>query len=149
MALVAGPLSPLKPLLPLPATVVMKPVLVVILRMQLFCVSAINRLPAPSRNTLVGELSAALVAGPPSPPKLAVPSPATVVMMPVLAVTLRMRLLPLSAINKLPAASTATPLGRKSWALVASPPSPPKPPLPPLPATVVMMPVLAVILRMR
>jgi len=41
--------------------------------------------------TLLGQLSAALVAGPPSPLKPAVPLPATVVIMPVAASTRRPR----------------------------------------------------------
>ena len=53
-----------------------------------------------------------------------------------------MRLLPVSAMYKLPAASAAMPKGPLSEAELAGPPSPPKP-ADPLPATVVMMPVTA------
>ena len=52
-------------------------------------------LPLPSAATPAGELSLAAVAAPPSPPN--VPDPATVEMFPVEASTLRMRLLPESA----------------------------------------------------
>ena len=76
------------------------------------------------------------------------PLPATVVMMPVEAVTLRMRWLFVSTMYRLPLASTATPDGLLSLALVAAPVSPEKPKVP-VPATVVMMPVAAVTLRMR
>jgi hypothetical protein len=51
-------------------------------------------------------------------------SPAIVEMMPLVS-TLRMRLLSLSAMNRSPAESTATPSGVLSWASVARPPSPP------------------------
>jgi hypothetical protein len=86
-----------------------------------------------------------------------IPSPATVVMMPVVASTHRMRKLAASAIKRPPAASSATSNGQSSSALVAGPPSPLKPPIPaipfsedgPMPATVVMMPVAAVTLRIR
>ena len=64
------------------------------------------------------------MAGPPSP-NPSVPVPATVLMLPEVS-TLRMRLLPSSAMKKmLPEESTATPLGKFNWALVAGPPSPP------------------------
>ena len=51
-ALVAGPLSPLKPRNPVPATVVMTPL--AIMRTQLFCVSAMYILPAESMATPPG-----------------------------------------------------------------------------------------------
>ena len=50
------------------------------------------------------------MAGPPSPRTKPLPLPATVVMIPAV-VTFRMRPLPVSAINRLPALSTATPEG--------------------------------------
>jgi len=54
-----------------------------------------------------------------------------------------------SAMYRLPAESTATPLGQYNWALVAGPLSPLKPPsrAAPLPATVVIAPPET--LRMR
>ena len=89
-----------------------------------------------------GESSSAAVAGHRRRCSL-VPSPATVVMTRVLALTSRMRLLQLSAMNRLPPASTAMPVGiiefggggRSAVAAVA---------VGPLPATVVMMPVAAI-----
>ena len=129
-ALVAGPPSPEEPCkVPPPATLVMIP-LVETLRMWLLPRSAMNRLPAPSTATPSGQFSCALVAGPPLPEKPGVPLPATVAMMP-LGKTLRMRLLPVSAINRLPVLSTATAAGPGKQhtrscnrALVAGPPSP-------------------------
>ncbi len=92
-ALVAGPLSPLKPVVPFPATVVITPFET--LRMRLLPVSAMYRLPAESTATPSGPFNSALVAGPLSPLKPCVPFPATVVITPF--ETLRMRLLPVSA----------------------------------------------------
>ena len=66
------------------------------------------------------------------------PVPTIVVMLPE-GSTLRMRWLPLSAMKRLPVASTATPLGVSNWAWTAGPPSPAKPRTP-VPAMVVMMP---------
>ena len=66
-----------------------------------------NRLPSASTATLDGPLSWAAVAGPPSPLKPPIPSPATVLMIPA-ELTLRMRWLKVSAMNRLPAPSTAT-----------------------------------------
>src|SRR5664280_18204 len=94
------------------------------------------RLPAASTARLPGPRQA-WVAGPPSPQKATVPLPATVVMVPSGA-TRRPRLLPGSAMYRLPAASTARPLGMSRQAWVAGPPSPQKPAVP-LPATVVMV----------
>src|SRR5437773_5198003 len=104
------------------------------------------RLPPASPATPLGAARLALVARPPSPPKLYVPFPATVVMMPE-ATTSRMRWLFVSAMYRLPAASTATPVGPARLAFVAGPPSPPKPEVP-VPATVVMKPDAAT-LRIR
>ena len=91
--------------MPLPATVVMIPfwrdladAVVDVVRDE--------RLPSLSTATPMAPFSCALVAGPPSPEKPGVPLPATVVMIP-LAETLRMRVS--SAMNRLPAPSTATP----------------------------------------
>ena len=75
------------------------------------------------------DLSAAEVAGPPSPEKPWVPLPATVVMIP-LGDTFRIRLLMVSAMKRFPEASTATPLGKLNDAEVAGPPSPEKPDAP-------------------
>src|SRR5438309_5839044 len=106
------------------------------------------RLPLASSATAVGLLRLALVAAPPSPAKVGLPLPATVVMIPVAAATLRIRWLEWSAMYRLPPASTATPAGPLTLALVAAPPSPAKP-KEPLPATVVMIPDAASTLRMR
>jgi hypothetical protein len=69
-----------------------------------------------------------------------VPPPATVVIAPF--ETLRTVLLSKSAIYKLPAESTAIPVGKLNWALAAGPLSPPEPYVP-LPAARVKMPVVA------
>ncbi len=95
-ALVAGPPSPEDPAVPLPATVVMMPLLS-ILRIRLFRESAIYTLPAPSRATPIGRFRLAEVAGPPSPENPAVPVPAMVEMIPA-ELTLRMRWPPESPI---------------------------------------------------
>src|ERR1039457_7086736 len=78
------------------------------------------RLPAESTATPAGKYNWALVAGPLSPSDA--PPPATVVIPPL--ETLRMRLLNVSAMYRLPAGSTATPVGFNNWALVAGPLSP-------------------------
>src|SRR5262249_57417908 len=66
------------------------------------------------------------------------PPPATVVMI-LLEEILRMRALPVSALKRFPALSTATALGPVNCALMAGPPSP-EDPGEPLPASVVMIP---------
>ena len=71
----------------------------------------------------------------------------TVVIVPA-ALTLRMREFWVSAINRSPAASTATPEGEYSVALVAGPLSPLKL-APPVPATVVILCVIASTRLMR
>ena len=93
-ALVAGPPSPERPSVPLPATVVMVP-LAETRRIRRLPRSARNRLPEPSTARPVDSvsISCAFVAGPSSPEKPAVPVPATVVMIP-LGETFRMRALP-------------------------------------------------------
>ena len=91
-------------------------------------------------------MSCAAVAGLPSPLKMAVPVPATVVIVPP-ALTLRMRWLLVSAMKRLPEPSTATPWGPLSCAADAGPLSPPKP-WPLVPATVVIVPSAST-LRMR
>lgn len=55
------------------------------------------RLPERAMATPLGKLNAALRAGPPSPAKPSEPLPATVVMTPVAAETLRTELFPESA----------------------------------------------------
>src|SRR5664280_2025204 len=79
-AWVAGPPSPQKPLVPLPATVVMVPSGATRRTRLLLPGSAMYRLPAASRARPPGPWRHAWVAGPPSPQKPAVPLPATVVM---------------------------------------------------------------------
>src|ERR1700761_3944778 len=90
----------------------------------------------------VGWPTYARVAGPASPPYPRAPTPATVVITPVPALTIRMRLFPLSAIYKLPALSTANPLHWFRNAEVAGPESPGFGPAPP-PAEWVTIPVSA------
>src|SRR5664280_654782 len=135
-AWVAAPPSPQKPMVPLPATVVMVPSGAT-RRTRLLPASAMYRLPAASTNRPYGMSRHAWVAGPPSPQKPLVPLPATVVMVPSGA-TRRTRSWPGSAMYRLPAASTARPHGASRHAWVAGPPSPQKPAVP-LPATVVMV----------
>ena len=105
-------------------------------------------LPPPSTATPVGNLNAALVAGPPSPLKPAMPMPASVVMTPEVTFTRRMRWLDLSAMSTLPHPSATAPYGDLKPALVAGPPSPLKPPVP-VPASVVISPVPTATRRMR
>src|SRR5574340_766636 len=96
-------------------------------------------LPAPSTATTEAN-SCASAAGPPSPEdeQQVLALPATVVMIPS-EETLRIR--PPSAMNRLPARSTATLTALNSWASVAGPPSPEEEQHPPpLPATVVRIP---------
>ena len=95
LALVAGPPSPLKPLTPFPATVVMTPVSAATRLMRPLAQSAMSTLPPPSTATPRGYDKLALVAGslsplkpPYGPPK---PFPATVVMTPVAIVRVRIR----------------------------------------------------------
>src|SRR5258706_374085 len=85
-ALVAGPPSPEKPACPLPATVLIVP-LVSTLRIRWSPESAMYRLRPASTATPHGTPNRALVAGPPSPfPKRSrrqqVPPPATVLIIP-------------------------------------------------------------------
>ena len=77
-------LSPLYPLTPVPAMVVMTPVAWFTSRMRLFSESAMKRFPAASTVTPVGSFSLALTASPPLPEEPEVPFPATVVMTPVM-----------------------------------------------------------------
>src|ERR1035438_437679 len=137
-ALVAGPLSPR--VAPPPAIVAITPPETLRIRRE----SAMKRSPGESSINFQGKPNSALVAGPASPLNPSVPFPATVVMIP--SETLRTRRLPVSAMNKLPAESTATPQGLLNSALVAGPPSPVKPDVP-FPATVLITPFET--LRMR
>ena len=122
----AGPLSP--PDVP-PARMEIVPPLT----MRTVCVpvSAMSKLPEASTLTESGWFRLALKAEPPLPQpvlgsKHAVRLPATVVMScAVVLSTLRMDMLPLSAMNKLPLASMKTPAGALNPACVAGPPSPP------------------------
>src|SRR5437016_592387 len=95
------------------------------------------RLPASSTATPNGPFNWAPVADPLSPLKPCAPLPATVVITPL--ETVRMRLLPQSAMYRLPAASTATAVGENNCALVAGPASPPEPSVP-FPTTVLITP---------
>src|SRR5271169_4031191 len=88
-ALVAGPLSPLKPEVPFPATAAITPLEIFQIKLS---ASAIYRLPAESTATPEGLPNWALVAGPLSP--TSVPPPATVLITPF--ETLRTRLFPVS-----------------------------------------------------
>lgn len=143
---VAGPPSPLNSKAPVPATVVITPE-VSTLRIRLLLTSAMNRFPAPSKDTDFGLFKRALVAGPLSPLNPGVPLPATVVIVPVVSI-LRIRSLAELAIYILPLLSTATSSGEEILALVAAPPSPLKPDTP-SPATVVIIPVVPSTLRIR
>ncbi len=105
-------------------------------RMLSLELSSAKMSPAASTAIVPGAREA-FRAGPPSPEEARFPLPATVVMMP--PDTLRMRKLPESEMKRLPAESTASPVGLLSEALVAGPPSPENPPMP-LPATVVIRP---------
>jgi hypothetical protein len=80
-ALVAGPPSPEKPLVPFPATVLMTPA-AFILRILRLPASTINRLPFLSAARPFGEESWAPLAGPLSPEKPRVPLPAIVSIVP-------------------------------------------------------------------
>ena len=85
----------------------------------------------------------------PSPVDEAVPVPTTVVITPVDASTLRMRLLLLSVMYMLLSLSNTTSIGAFNVALVAGPLSPVYPPeVLATPATLLIIPVATVILRM-
>ena len=91
-AAVAGPPSPEKPSVPLPATVSMIPVATVTLRtFGAVLVSPKYTLPSRSVASDHGLRICAAMAGPPSPVDPATPVPATVVMIPVAKFTLRSR----------------------------------------------------------
>jgi hypothetical protein len=102
----------------------------VTMRIRLLNVSAMNRLPAASSAMPQGRCSEAAVGSPPSPPKPALPLPATVAMLPVAGSTTRIRWLSVSAMNSRPSPSIAMSRGHASDASVAGPPSPEKPAAP-------------------
>src|SRR3990172_6505759 len=147
-ALVAAAPSPENPRVPVPAKVLINPVPTSTLRTRLLEVSAMNTLPTPSTVTPYGRFSWAPVAAAPSPENPLIPLPATVLINPVTASTLRTRSLKESATNTLPTPSTATPYGEFSWAPVAAPPSPENPGVP-VPAMVLINPVTASTRRTR
>ena len=118
------------------------PVLADTLRMRLLKYSAIKIFPDVSTTTPVGWKTAAVAAITSFWKGDFIPLPATVVMMPVLADTFRMRLLPVSAIKTFPDLSTATSSGKFSGAVVA-PTLSVSNPTSPVPASVVMMPLIA------
>ncbi|KAF0250452.1 MAG: hypothetical protein FD167_124 [bacterium] len=123
--LVAGLPSRVVPpeLLPLPATVVIIFVCASTRRIRPLRVSAIKRLPLESKSIPEGDCKPALLANPPSPLKVALPLPTTVVIVFVLASIRRTRLFVL--INRLPARSNNKPLGTSpNPAFVAKAPSP-------------------------
>src|SRR6266851_3426667 len=125
---VAGPPSPVWPLVPvaLPAKVEMIPDEATTFWTRLLPVSAMYRSPAVLSAIPPGDFSSAAVAAPPSPedPELPDALPATVEIVPDALAISWIRLLPVSAMYKFPAASTATPCGAASSASPAAPPSP-------------------------
>src|SRR4051794_9198434 len=136
-AVVAGPPSPEKPGVPVPATVVIVPAGVT-RRTRPLPASAITKPPSGVPATASTEASWAAGAGPPPPEGPGGPVPATVVMVPA-GDTRRTRRLPESAIRKPPSAVAATASGALSAAAVAAPPSPENPGVP-VPAAVVIVP---------
>ena len=133
----AGPSSPLLPVVPVPATRVITPAGDTF-RTTLFGPSTIRNPPSAVTATLAGASSWASVAGPPSPLSPGVPVPATRVITPA-GETFRTTLFLVSAIRNPPSAVSATLAGRWSWASVAGPPSPLSPGVP-VPATRVITP---------
>src|ERR1017187_8909346 len=114
--------------------------------MRLLPLSAKYTFPALSAAIPAGEKMLAESAGTPSPEKAPIPVPATVVMMPEPAATLRMRLLDPSVIYIFPALSKVRYLGLFRLAIWATPPSPAKFGWL-LPTTVVIIPVPAATMR--
>ena len=108
-ALSALACTPVKPLVPSPAAVVITPVDAVTSLMALLPLSLIYRLPLPSSSTSVGPLSVAEAAAPLSPVYAALPVPATVLTTLVLAVYLRTLWYVASAMYRLPLPSTVMP----------------------------------------
>src|SRR5216684_2756434 len=111
---VAGPPSPVWPLVPvaLPAKVEMIPDEATTFWTRLLPVSAMYRSPPALSVTPAGDFSSAAVAAPPSPedPELPDALPATVEIVPDALAISWIRLLPVSAMYKFPAASPATPV---------------------------------------
>src|SRR6266851_5705592 len=110
---------------------------------RLLLLSAMYSSPAPLTVTPAGPFSSADVAGPPSPvwPLVPVALPAKVEMIPDEAATFGIRLLPVSAMYRSPAALSVTPPGAFSSAAVGPPPFPDYPELPDaLPAMVEIVP---------
>ena len=95
-AFIASILSITNPLLLVPAIVVMMPLTADTFRILLLAVSAMKTFPNASTANPFGNLSDAVMAGTPSPLKAWEPSPATVVIKPVLTVTFMTLLLPVS-----------------------------------------------------
>ncbi len=85
----AAPLSPAKPVAPVPAMVEIFPPLT--LRIRWLTESTINTVPEESTAMPPGKFRLAAVAEPPSPEKDALPFPATVVMVPLVASMRRIR----------------------------------------------------------
>ena len=102
--------------MPLPASVLTTPA--VIVRMRWLLWSATYTVPLPSTATPKGLPNCAVAPGPSALP--AVPLPASVLTIPV-AVILRMRWLPRSATYKVPLPSTATPKGPLNCAVAPVP----------------------------
>lgn len=137
VAWVAGIPSPLYPKLPVPAIVVITPDPESTRRTRWPLSSAMYRLPLASMSTSKGLVSCAPMASElspqPEPAAQEVPSPATVVIVPVIELTTRTRWFALSAMyswNSEPATltgTTASPRGSTSPSL-ACPPSPTPPP---------------------
>src|SRR5216683_1905689 len=135
-AAVAAPPSPDSPLTPaaLPATVEIVPEAAATFWTRLLPVSAMYRSPPVLRVIPPGDFSSAAVAAPPSPDDPGLPDalPATVEIVPDALAISWIRLLPVSAMYKFPAASTATPCAAASSATPAPPPAAsPKGPTPP------------------
>src|ERR1035437_49867 len=103
--------------------------------------------PAESTATPVGLFSDAEVARPPSPPNPAVPVPATVVTVPVVAPIMRTHAEEESVKYKLPERSTASEGLKGMYAVVALMPSAVDVPDPPAKLVIILVP--AAIIRMR
>ena len=154
LASVAGPPSPMSipppptcRYFPVPTTVDMNPS-VSTRRTTLLFRSAMYSRSEESIARPEGNAKCALTAGPPSPRYASIPTPATVVTMPVSASILLTRCVCASAKNRLPVESIAKPSGCCIVAAVAGPPSPLNP-LPPVPAIVSIVPVEASTRRIR
>src|SRR5216683_778076 len=126
-AAVAAPPSPDSPLTPaaLPATVEIVPEAAATFWTRLLPVSAIYRSPPVLSVIPAGDFSSAAVAAPPSPedPELPDALPATVEIVPDALAISWIRLLPVSAMYKLPPADS-TPCGEPKGADAAGPPFP-------------------------